>query len=98
MKKRWKKYFNGLLNNENSREELSPKLPVQGPIPKIHEDEVNTQIGKMKTNKATGPDQLPIDIKLLIERGNTCMTACLNIISEMIPPDWKENTITPIYK
>ena len=53
------------------------QLPVQGPVPKINEEEVNIQIGKMKPNKATGPDQLPIDIiKLLKERGNTWMTAC----------------------
>jgi len=73
---------------------------VQGPIPEIHEDEVNTQIGNMKANKATGPDQLPIDIiKLLKERGTIWMAACLNnIISEKIPPDWRESTITPIYK
>ena len=100
IKKRWESYFNGLLNNENSREELPTQLPVQGPIPRINEEEVNIQIGKMKPNKATGPDQLPIDIiKLLKERGNTWMTACLNnIISERIPPDWRESTITPIYK
>ena len=73
-------------------------MPVQGPVPKINEEEVNIQIGKMKPNKATGPDQLPIDIiNLLKERGNTWMTACLNnIISERIPPDWRESTITPI--
>jgi len=54
----------------------------------------------MKASKATGPDQLPIDIiKLLKERGTTWMTACLNnIIYERIPPDWRESTITPIYK
>ena len=47
-------------------------MPVQGPIPRINEEEVNIQIGKMKPNKATGPDQLPIDIiKLLKEREET---------------------------
>jgi len=74
-------------------------LPAQGPIPKIHEGKIDTQIEKLRTNKATGPDQLLIDImKLLKETGNTWMTACLNIVSERIPPDWKESTITPIYK
>jgi len=91
-------YFNGLLNNGNNREELPPQLPVQGPIPEIHEDEVNTQIGNMKANKATGPDQLPIDIiKLLKKRGTTWMTACLNnIILKRIPPDWREYDNTNI--
>jgi len=100
IKKRWKNYFNGLLNNENNGEELPPQLPVQGSIPEIHEDKVNTQIGNMKASKATGPDQLPIYIiKLLKERGTTWMTVCLNnIIYERIPPDWRESTVTPIYK
>lgn len=99
--KRWKQVFNGLLNNENHREELPPtQLPGQGPIPKIHEGKINTQIEKLRTNKATGPNQLLIDImKLLKERRNTWMTACLNnIVYEKIPPDWKESMITPFYK
>ena len=52
--KRWKNYFNGLLNNEISKEELPPQLPVQGPVPKINEDEVNIQLGKMETTKSRG--------------------------------------------
>jgi len=73
---------------------------VQGPIPKIHEDKVSTQIGKIKTNKATGPDSLPIDIiKLLNKREHTWMTACLkHVIRERIPPNWRESMITQIYK
>ena len=73
---------------------------MQESIPEIYEDKVNTQIGNMKASKATGPDQLPIDIiKLLKEKGTTWMTACLdNIIYKRILPDWRESTGTPIYK
>ena len=48
----WFGYFNDLLNVENEREDLEGILPVQGPIEEIYLEEVITQLGKMKKNKA----------------------------------------------
>ena len=52
VKDRWLGYFDDLLNVENEREDLEGILPVQGPIKEIYLEEVITQLGKMKTNKA----------------------------------------------
>ena len=54
----------------------------------------------MKANKATEPDELPIElVKRLKEKGITWMTGVIrNIIKEGIPQDWRESTTTPIYK
>ena len=44
-------YFDDLLNVENEREDLEGILPEE-----IYLEEVITQLGNMKKNKACGPD------------------------------------------
>ena len=60
-KDRWLGYFGDIVYVENEREDLQGILPVQGPIEEIYLEEVITQLGTMKTNKACGPDCLPVD-------------------------------------
>ena len=77
-KDRWLGYFD-LLNVENEREDLEGILPVQGPIEEIHIEEVITQLGKMKKNKACGPDCLPFEVaNALGDEGAMWMTGVLN--------------------
>ena len=75
-------------------------LPVQEPIEEIYLEEVITQMGKMKHNKACGPDCLPIEVaKALGDEGAIWMTGVLNeAMGEGIPEEWRTSTITPIYK
>ena len=40
IKKRWKEYFEQLLNTENEREELGEVQNVEGPVMEIKEAEV----------------------------------------------------------
>lgn len=100
VKERWRNYFNTLLNTENFREELTPATPTEGPIHEIEVSEVEQQLEKMKNNKSTGPDELPIDlIKLLKDSGTNWMTACLReIMNDGIPQEWRKSLITPIFK
>ena len=57
-------------------------------------------MGKMKKNKACGPDCLPIEVaKALGDEGAIWMTGVLNeAMREGIPEEWRTSTITPIYK
>ena len=82
------------------REDLEGILPVQGPIEEIYLEEVITQMGKMKKNKACGPDCLPIEVaKALGDEGAIWMTGVLNeVMRKGIPEEWRTSTITPIYK
>ena len=64
VKQRWRNYFDSLLNTENLREELPEIEPTQGPIAEISSSEVKQQLERMKNNKATGPDELPIDLEI----------------------------------
>ncbi len=97
---RWLGYFDDILNIENEREDLEGILPVQEPIEDIYLEEVITQMGKMKKNKACGPNCLPIEVaKALGDEAAIWMTGVLNeAMSEGIPEEWRTCTITPINK
>ena len=98
VKGRWLGYFDYLLNSENERDDLEGIPPVQGPIEEIYLEEVITLMGKMKKNKACGPDCLPIDVALGDE-GAIWMTGVPNeAMRKGIPEAWRTSTITPIYK
>jgi hypothetical protein len=72
VKERWRNYFNTLLNTENTGEELATVSSTEGPIQDLETTEVEYQLERMKNNKYTGPDELPINlINLLRERGTT---------------------------
>ena len=58
---RWLTYFDGLLNTENTRKQIESGLVTEGPIEIFNENEVSEHLGKMGLDKATGPDDLPIE-------------------------------------
>ena len=95
-KSRWLGYFDDLLNIENEREDSEGILQVQGQLEEIYLEEVIAQMGKMKKNKACGPDCLHL---ALGDEGAIWMTGVLNEATRKgIPEEWRTSTITPIYK
>lgn len=100
IRKRWRQYFEVLLNTKNNRKELEEVAKTEGPIPEVSIDEVKQQLNKMANNKATGPDKLPIEVfKLLEHAGAKWMTSMLAEIQRSgIPKIWRCSTIAPLYK
>ena len=100
IKRRWREYFDRLLNTRNRRKDLEETEKVEGPMRQITEEEVVKQMEKMKNRKATGPDEFPIEaVKSLGQTGISWMTAVLqDIQTNGIPPDWRKSKITPLYK
>ena len=100
IKKRWREYFDKLLNTKNQRKDLQRSDEIEGPMRLISESEVKIQLEKMKNRKATGPDEFPIEVvKSLGQTGLTWMTAVLQDVQENgIPPEWRRSKITPLYK
>jgi len=101
IKRRWKEYFENLMNVENPRVETGAGLPTERRTDNISRREVEKALRLMKSNKAVGPDNIPIEAwKSLGEAAVDVLWDLLNKIyeQEKIPSEWRKSTIVPIYK
>ena len=64
LKETWRKYFERLLNEEFDwdRDALEAGLEVSGPIKAVTTEEVRAAIGKMKSDRGSGPSGLVADV------------------------------------
>ncbi|VDP25841.1 unnamed protein product [Heligmosomoides polygyrus] len=60
--KRWRDYFEEISNVEFEHPAVPFASPVYGPVQKITVSETEAALRKMKSGKATGPDDLPADL------------------------------------
>jgi len=98
---RWGEYFGQLLNEENPREALAEAEKNHGPIQQIEEKEVAEALKNMKSGKATGPDNIPIEALRACEKGGIAvLTKLFNEIlrEEKMPEAWREKVVVPIFK
>ncbi|KAK3556519.1 hypothetical protein QTP70_008285 [Hemibagrus guttatus] len=63
VQRRWKEYFEELMNEENEREKrLEGVNSVEQKVDKIRKDEVRKALKRMKSGKAVGPDDIPVEV------------------------------------
>ena len=61
--KRWKEYFEKLMNEENNREPRTEETEVVNEkVNCVSKEEVKTTLRRMKKGKAVGPDELPVEV------------------------------------
>ena len=61
--KKWKKYFEKLINKENDREPRTEKAEVVNEeVNCISREEVKNVVRRMKKGKAVEPDELPVEV------------------------------------
>ena len=61
--KRWKEYFEKLINEENNREPRTEEAEVVNEeINCVSREEVKNALRRMKKGKAVGPDELPVEV------------------------------------
>ena len=99
--KRWKKYFEKLLNEENERQIRDVGNPNLGLVTEISREEVKCALAKMKNGKAVGPDGIPAEAwKALGEQGIDVLWRLMRKIMEFetIPEKWRESILVPIFK
>ena len=105
MRDRWQGYFCKLFNGEDvdvsqhtehlAREERQNCKPGQP----ITREEVKEALRKMKSGKAVGPDNIPVEVwKSLGEEGVAWLTDFFNVIfkTAKMPQEWRYSTIIPL--
>ncbi|KAK6743227.1 hypothetical protein RB195_010468 [Necator americanus] len=98
---RWREYYNHLCNEEFCHPSIPTVPSVQGPVLPITAVEVSAALAKMKSNKATGPDDMPTDVwNLLGDRGSEWLATLFNkIVAEGRTPDvWQTSVTVPVWK
>ncbi|KAK3524718.1 hypothetical protein QTP86_001217 [Hemibagrus guttatus] len=102
VQRRWKEYFEELMNEENEREKRVEGVnSVEQKVDKIRKDEVRKALKRMKSGKAVGPDDIPVDIwKCLGEAAVEFLASLFNRVleSERMPAEWRRSVLVPIFK
>ncbi|KAK6734999.1 hypothetical protein RB195_018291 [Necator americanus] len=97
---RWREYYNHLCNEEFCHPPIPTAPSVEGPVLPITVVKVSAALGKMKSNKATGPDDIPADVwKLLGDRGSMWLATLFNkTVAEGRTPDvWQTSVTVPVW-
>ena len=99
--KRWKQYFEKLMNKENNREPRTEKPEVVNEeINCVSRDEVKNALRRMKKGKAVGPDELPVEVwKCTGKMGIEFLTRLFNriLMGERMLEEWRRSVLIPIY-
>ncbi|KAK3514992.1 hypothetical protein QTP70_003265 [Hemibagrus guttatus] len=84
VQRRWKKYFEELMNEENEREKRVEGVnSVEQKVDKIRKDEVRKALKRMKSGKAVGPDDIPVEVwKCLGEAAVEFLASLFNRVLE----------------
>ncbi|KAK3546573.1 hypothetical protein QTP70_029961, partial [Hemibagrus guttatus] len=102
VQRRWKEYFEELMNEENEREKRVEGVnSVEQKVDKIRKDEVRRALKRMKSGKAVGPDDIPVEVwKCLGEAAVEFIASLFNRVleSERMPEEWRRSVLVPIFK
>ena len=100
--KRWKEYFEKLMNEENNRDPRTEEAEVVNEeVNCVSREEVKNALRRMKKGKAVGPDELPVEVwECMREMGIKFLTRLFNrlLMGERMPEEWKRSVLIPIYK
>ena len=100
--KRWKEYFEKLMNEENNRESRTEEPEVVNEeVNCVSREEVKDALRRMKKDKAVRPDELPVEVwKCMGKIGMEFLTRLFNrlLIGERMPEEWRRNVLIPIHK
>ncbi|KAK3507240.1 hypothetical protein QTP70_012139 [Hemibagrus guttatus] len=95
VQRRWKEYFEELMNEENEREKRVEGVnSVEQKVDKVRKDEVRKALKRMKSGKEVGPDDIPVEVwKCLGEAAVEFLASLFNRVleSEKMPEEWRRN-------
>ena len=99
---RWQRYFAGLMNEGAVLVEQKDRSSVEeGAVELVSAEEVKCALRKMKSGKAVGPDQIPVEVwKMVGEKATVWLQRLFNkmLSGEQMPREWRESWVVPLYK
>ena len=98
---RWAEYYSDLLNKARQHIDGRDEPLTEGPLHDVTCEEVERQLNKMKNGKSCGPDGISTEaLNHLGDWDVRQLTKIFNAIKQSgkMPDEWRESTITPIYK
>ena len=102
MLKRWKEYFEKLMNAENNREPRTEEAEVVNEeVNCVSREELKNALRRMKKGKVVVPDELPVEVwQCMEEMGIEFLTRRFNrlLVGEQMPEEWRRSVLIPIYK
>ncbi|KAI5620741.1 hypothetical protein C0J50_19613, partial [Silurus asotus] len=97
--RRWREYFEQLMNEENQRERrLDDVELVKQDVDRISKEVVRAAIKRMKSGKSVGPDDIPVEAwRCLGEMAVEFLTRLFNRIleGETMPEEWRRSVLVP---
>ncbi|KAK3529792.1 hypothetical protein QTP86_003360 [Hemibagrus guttatus] len=102
VQRRWKEYFEELMNEENEREKRVEGVnSEEQKVDKIRKHEVRKALKRMKSGKAVGPDDIPVEVWKCL--GEAAVEFLANLFkrvleSERMPEEWRRSVLVPIFK
>ena len=88
--KRWKEYFEKMMNEENNRDPRTEETEVVNEEVNYVSREVNNALKRMKKGKAVGPDESPVEVwKCMGKMGIKFLTRSFNrlLMGERMPEE-----------
>ena len=99
--KRWKEYFEKLINKENEREPKTEEVEVVNKeVNCVSRKEMKNALRRMKKGEVVGPDKLPVEVwKRMGEMRIEFLTRLFNklLMGEWMSKEWR-SVLIPIYK
>ena len=99
---RCREYYQKQMNEHTPREGMNEQqAEVEGDIKEITSTEIEMALANMKNGKATGPDNLSVEVwKSFRRTGVNFLKEALNKIidEEKIPDIWRKSILIPIFK
>ena len=100
--KRWKEYFEKLMNKKNNKDPRTEEAEVvKEEVNCVSRAEVKNALRRMRKGKAVGPDELPVEVwKCIRKMRKKFLTGLFNrlLMGERISEEWRRNVLIPIYK
>ena len=97
--KRWKEFFEKLMNEENNKDPRTEEPEVVNEeVNCVSREEVKNALKTMKKGKAVRPDEFPVEC--MGEMGIKFLTRLFNrlFMGERMPEEWRRSVLIPIYK